>query len=70
MNYLDENALEFLNQFLLDFGCYALPDFRGGHGHPSYSFTSAKNSWTATIVSVERNPESPKPDKLVQRDGK
>jgi hypothetical protein len=65
MNYLLEDAVDFLVDFLPQVRREVLPDFLGRRRHDSFSFTKASRSRTAAAVSLERIGIPAKPDKLV-----
>ena len=70
MDYLLEDAVDFLDDFLPHLRRDVVPDFLGRRGHDSFSFTKASSSRTDSAVSLERIVVISKSDKLVQRSGK
>jgi hypothetical protein len=65
MNYLLDDAVDFVADFLPHGRREVAPDFLGWRGHDSFSFTKASRSRTASAVSLERTGTFTKPDMLV-----
>jgi hypothetical protein len=53
MDYLLEDAVEFVDDFLADWRGQLGPDLGGRRGHGPYSFTRASSSRAASTVSWE-----------------
>jgi hypothetical protein len=74
IEYLLENAVQFLDDFLFFFAGEGVPDLARGDfwtfGHDSYSFTRASNSCTADRQSLSQGVRWPKVKRLVAARGR